>query len=128
MSGADSYFYPVYYGISTFFTVNIAQLSLVITASVRYNQWLDRLILFPLGLPDNVVIPEREMLAQLKEEFSKNGFNEQLLEEYSDILSQAKTKNPLKYDADEDNYSYSHESTSLPAASGNNFAFGRLLR
>ena len=67
------------------------------------------------------------MLAQLKEEISKNGFNEQLLEEYSDILSQARTKNPLKYD-DEDNYSYSHESGSLPAASANNFGFGRILR
>ena len=75
----------------------------------RHSIWLDRLNIFPLGLPDGVTRQEVQVLAQLKEEIAKNGFNDQLLDD-SDILSLARAKNLLANYQDIDQFTLSDES------------------
>ena len=41
---------------------------------------MDRLNIFPLGLPDGASPPDSEMLKQLQEEIARNRFNDSLLE------------------------------------------------
>ena len=77
---------------------------------MRYKVWLDRLILFPLGLPDGYSLAGEEMLVQLQEEIARNGFREELLDE-SDIVSLARARNVLK-SCDEDNFMYSDDASS----------------
>jgi len=69
-----------------------AQIALIISMHRRYLIWLDRLHIFPLGLPDGVTPPPEELLAALKEEIEKNRFKESLLEQ-SEIMSLAKAHN-----------------------------------
>ena len=41
----------------------------------KHEIWLDRLMIFPLGIPDSklIEIQKEEVLAQLKDEIAKNG-------------------------------------------------------
>ena len=68
-------------------------IAILIVAMTKHEIWLDRLMIFPLGIPDSklIEIQKEEVLAQLKDEIAKNGFNEHLLED-SDILSIARSK------------------------------------
>lgn len=73
---------------------------------------MERLNIFPLGLPDGVKPPEAELLKALKEEIAKNGFSQSLLEE-SDIVSVSRAKNLLWADGGEDNFAFSDSASSL---------------
>ena len=53
--------YSVQISISEF----LAQISLIISLRQKFKMWIDRLSIFPLGLPDGVLPPDPEMLKQL---------------------------------------------------------------
>ena len=77
---------------------------------------MERLNIFPLGLPDGVKAPEADILKALKEEIAKNGFSQSLLEE-SDIVSLSRAKNLLWMDGPEDNFAFSDSASSMYTAS-----------
>jgi len=78
----------------------------------RYLIWLDRLNIFPLGLPDGVKPPEGEILKQLQEEIAKNCFRESLLAD-SDALSLAKARNLVRHECADDCFAYSDSTSSM---------------
>ena len=105
VNGVNDYKFILYIIFSTIFSEYLAEITLLIAIFKRHNIWLERLNLFPLGLPDGVEPPQHEeLLAQLKEEFKQTGFNEELLDE-SDIMSLAKARNLIP--SDEDNFFFS---------------------
>ena len=84
--------------LSIILTEFVAQLSLIVTLTKRYKIWFDRLNIFPLGLPDGAILPEQEILVQLKEEIAKNCFRESLLEDSDKLSSLARTNKGFSHE------------------------------
>ena len=84
----------IYIALCKYLANLIGYICIIGSLTRRRNVWLNRLNLFSLGLPDGVIPVEENLLAALKEEIAKNGFNESLLEE-SDIVSYARANNLL---------------------------------
>ena len=53
----DDYRFILYFTFATIFSEYLAELLLIIAIFKRHNIWLERLNLFPLGLPDGVEPP-----------------------------------------------------------------------
>lgn len=108
VSGTDAFGLTLYVVAATVLSEILAVFFLLIAMNRRHAIWLERLILFPLGNPDHVVVPEKEILTSLKLELQKNGFSEGLLDE-TDALSIAKAKELFRL---EDDFAFT-ETTSL---------------
>ena len=108
VSGTDIFGLTLYLVLATVLSEILAVFFLLITMNRRHTIWLERLIMFPLGNPDHLVIPAKEMLTSLKLELQKNGFSEGLLDE-TDVLSLAKAKELFRH---EDDFAWT-ETTSL---------------
>ena len=57
VNGLNDYKFILYIIFSTIFSEYLAELTLIYAIFKRHNIWLERLNLFPLGLPDGVEAP-----------------------------------------------------------------------
>ena len=101
--------YSVQISISEF----LAQISLIISLRQKFKMWIDRLSIFPLGLPDGVLPPDPEMLKQLQEEILRNRFNESLLE--SDDVNDDVLRSKLRCTELDENFAFSDDTSTLYA-------------
>ena len=63
MDGTNDTGFIIYFTIAGLFSEILAQVCLLVTLSKSHSIWLERLVLFPLGLPDGLAQPESELLA-----------------------------------------------------------------
>ena len=61
--GTKSSTFIIYFTCATVFSDFVAYIAIMVCIYRRYKIWLDRLNLFPLGLPDNAFVPEQNILA-----------------------------------------------------------------
>ena len=83
----------------------IAQIAMIVILNKRYKIWFDRLNIFSLGMPDGAVLPDEEILAQLKEELDKIRFRESLLEQ-SDLMSMAARTHKHDHQLSDEQFSF----------------------